>query len=119
MEVQSWQGKQLDKDLLVKGNKFYSPENCVFVDRVTNSFTIDRGANRGVWPLGVSFDKRDVKFRAQCSNPFTKKNENLGYFTCSDEAHQAWKKRKHELACQLADLQTDKRVAAALRTRYL
>lgn len=118
METQSWQAKQLDKDLLVKGNKCYSPETCVFIDKVINTFMTNCDASRGEWPIGASFHKPSGKFRAACRNPFTKKLEHLGYFTCQEQAHLAWKKRKHELACQLADLQTDERVAAALRLRY-
>lgn len=119
MESQDWKGKELDKDLLVNGNKVYSPENCTFVSKLTNSFILDRPAGRGLLPIGVDFYVSSGKFRSQCSNPFTKKHEHLGYFCCQTEAHIAWKKRKHELACQLADLQTDERVANALRSRYL
>ena len=119
MEKQDWEGKELDKDLLVKGNKVYSPQTCAFVDGATNSFTTDSGAARGDWPLGVYFEKANGKFRSRCSNPFTKKQENLGYFECQNQAHQAWRKRKQELALQLAGLQTDLRVASALMERYL
>lgn len=119
MEKQDWQGKSLDKDLLVKGNKVYSPETCVFVDHMTNSFTVELFATRGDYPLGVRLHKRSGKLEVRCSNPFTKKQETIGYFTCPNEAHLAWKMRKHQHACRLADLQTDDRVATALRTRYL
>ena len=119
MMAQDWQGKQLDKDLLIRGNKVYSPTSCVFVDTMTNNFTTDSGRARGEYPIGVSFNKPLGKFQAQCQNPFAKKRETLGYFLCANQAHLAWKKRKHELACQLADLQTDPRVAEALRTRYI
>ena len=119
MMTQDWQGKALDKDLLIEGNKVYSANTCVFVDQMTNSFTTDCGKSRGGYPVGVYFYKDRGKFMALCCNPFTKKQEKLGYFHCPNQAHLAWKKRKHELACQLADLQTDSRVAAALRTRYL
>lgn len=117
MEKQDWEGKELDKDILFKGNKIYSPETCVFVCPSTNLFTITCTASRGEWPLGVDLYKATGKFKSQCSNNFTKKKEHLGYFSTPDEAHAAWKKRKHELACQLADLQTDQRVADALRSR--
>lgn len=119
MEKQDWEGKELDKDLLVQGNRLYSPEKCIFIDKIVNIFTIDRGNDRGEWPIGVSLHKSSGKLKAQCGNPFTKKYEHLGLFSSPQQAHQAWRKRKHELACQLADLQTDERVANALRTRYL
>jgi hypothetical protein len=119
MERQSWQGKELDKDIIKSGNKIYSAEFCVFVNSVTNSFLLDCRASRGDWPLGVYWQKKAGKYRTRCCNPFTKKQEHLGYFDCPNLAHETWKKRKHELALQLADLQSDERVALGLRTRYL
>ena len=118
METQDWQDKQLDKDLLIEGNKVYSDETCVFVTRVVNMFTTDRSNDRGEWLIGVSWDKRAGKFQSRCRNPFTKKEEYLGYFECEHEAHQAWLKRKLELAKKLAAMQTDPRVAEALINRY-
>ena len=118
MECQDFEGKQLDKDLLFSGNKVYSKETCVFVTRCVNMFTTDRGASRGEWMIGVSWNKEKIKFQSQCRNPFTKKGEHLGYFTCELEAHQAWLKRKLELANLLASEQTDERVAKALIERY-
>ena len=118
MENQDWEGKQLDKDLLFEGNKVYSAEACVFVTPIINLFTIDRNNDRGEWLIGVNWHKRTGKFVAQCSNPSTKKQEHLGLFTCELEAHQSWRKRKLELAYELAAIQTDERVAKALIDRY-
>lgn len=118
MSTQDFKGKALDKDLLIFGNKIYSPEACVFVDQATNKFTTDSARSRGDYPLGVNLNRESGRFQARCNNPITGARNALGHFTCPDEAHLAWKKRKHELACQLADLQTDERVAAALRLRY-
>lgn len=118
MEKQDWHGKDLDKDLLFIGNKIYSPDTCCFIEHSTNNFVLDRPMDRGAHPTGVSFNKKSRKFESYCSNPFTKKRELLGYFNCAAQAHQTWRKRKHELACQLADLQNDERVVAALRLRY-
>lgn len=118
MMQQDWEGKHLDKDILFQENKVYSPDTCVFVDGVVNLFLTDNAAARGEWPIGASWDWQKQKFKSCCSNPFTKKQEYLGYFRCPNQAHLAWKARKHELACQLADLQADERVATALRLRY-
>ena len=118
MEAQNWEGKQLDKDLLFERNKIYSADTCVFVTPMVNTFTIDCGVSRGEWLIGVSWHKGANKFMSRCSSPFTKKRENLGYFTCEEEAHQAWLKRKLELAYELAAIQTDERVAKALIDRY-
>jgi hypothetical protein len=118
MESQDFEGKQLDKDLLFEGNKVYSKETCVFVTRVVNMFTVDRSNDRGEWSIGVYWNKASEKFRAMCRNPLTKKQEHLGLFTCELEAHQAWLKRKLELATLLAAEQTDSRVARALIERY-
>lgn len=118
MEKQDFEGKQLDKDLIIKGNKLYNPDTCVFVSPLVNSFTIDRGASRGEWTIGVSWDKCKNKFKSLCSNPFTKKQEHLGYFDSEQDAHKAWLKRKLELAHELAAIQSDERVAKALVARY-
>lgn len=118
MEKQNWEGKHLDKDLLFEGNKIYSADTCVFVSPRVNTFFNDRGAARGKWLIGVYRDKKAGKFKSQCRNPFTKKLEYLGLFTSEQEAHEAWRKRKLELAKELAAIQTDTRVAEALIKRY-
>lgn len=121
MEQQDWENKQLDKDLLDVGNKEYSPSSCVFVPQIVNLFLTASGDARGEYPLGVAFHKKVKRFNAQCNNPFTCKREHIGYFTDPDQAHLAWKERKHLLACQLAESEhvTDERVAKALRERFL
>lgn len=119
METQDWQSKELDKDILFKGNKIYSAETCVFVSRELNTFLNDHGNARGLYPLGVCWHKATEMFTAQCSDPKTGKSEHLGLFASPEEAHLAWKAKKHEHALNYADQQTDPRVAEALRTRYL
>ena len=98
MEQQDWQGKCLDKDIIAPGNKLYSPDTCAFVLQATNKFVTARDAVRGEYPIGVDLYERTGKYRAQCGNHFTGKQEHLGYFSNPEEAHEAWRKRKHELA---------------------
>jgi hypothetical protein len=120
MEAQSWQDRELDKDILFPGNKIYSPETCVFVHNKVNCFTTDSFGARGEYPLGACYHRAGGKFVAKCSNPFTLKVEHLGLFDNPAEAHRAWKNRKHELACQLADSEyvDDPRVKEVLKNRY-
>ena len=118
MEKQEWQGKCLDKDIIAPKSKLYSPETCAFVLAATNSFVIARDACRGDYPIGVYLFKRTGKYRAKCGNPFTGKQEYLGLFSTTDEAHEAWRKRKHELAQLVAATESDPRVVEALKKRY-
>ena len=121
MEQQDWEGKQLDKDIIFPENKVYSPETCAFVSSVTNKFVEARDASRGEYPLGVCWQKREEKFVAQCCNPFMVGERNvkyLGYFNTPEEAHEAWRKRKHELAQLVAATESDPRVVEALKKRY-
>lgn len=110
-------GWHLDKDLLIPGNKVYSPKNCIFVSQKINKFTNDCRSVRGNCMLGVNRVKN--KYQAKCNNPFLGKCEHLGYFFTEQEAHQVWRNRKHELACDLADTVSDGRLAKALRERYV
>ena len=118
MEQQDWHGKCLDKDIIVPGSKLYSPETCAFVLPATNLFVTASDAIRGDYPIGVYLFKPTGKYRAQCKNPFTGKQEYLGIFSAPEEAHEAWRKRKHELAQLVAATESDPRVVEALKKRY-
>lgn len=93
-------GYELDKDILSDAG-VYSPETCIFVPQWLNSFITDRGASRGELPIGVDYRKSASRFRAQCGNPMSKKQEHIGYFNTPEEAHLAWRARKLELALEL------------------
>ena len=118
MEQQDWQDKSLDKDIILPGSKLYSPDTCAFVLNATNLFVIARDACRGDYPIGVNLCKPTGNYKAQCNNPFTGKQEYLGYFSTPEEAHEAWRKRKHELAQLVAARESDPRVVEALKKRY-
>lgn len=121
MITSNWEeGLVLDKDLLITGNRCYHPETCCFISPEVNSFITRGNGLSGNTYIGYHFRKRNKSkpYQAGIGNPFTGKSEFLGDHFTELEAHLAWKKRKHELACMLADLQSDPRVAQALRTRY-
>ena len=121
MEKQDWEGKQLDKDFLVKGNRVYSPDTCVFLHSKINSFFLDCGSNRGKYLIGVGWREDRGKFRASCRDPFTGKWCHLGYFTSEEEAHEAWRLQKKEHAIKLAESEwvTEERVRAALQNWFI
>lgn len=48
------EGYHLDKDILVKGNKVYSPETCCFVPHSINCLLLTRQRKRGALPIGVT-----------------------------------------------------------------
>lgn len=117
MQEQDWEGKDLDKDILGDG-KLYSATTCCFVCPHLNKFLLERQACRGDYPIGVSYHKHTGKFQSNCRNPLIGAQEYLGLYTTPEDAHAAWKKRKHELACALADMQQDQRLSEVLRSLF-
>jgi len=67
MVEQDWQGKQLDKDLLIPGNKIYGPNTCMFVTHAINSLLGDCKKSRGAYPIGVSWHKPSGLFTSSLS----------------------------------------------------
>lgn len=105
-------GWHLDKDILIRNNKIYSEDACVFVPSDVNNFFVDCRASRGLYPVGVNFDKATGKYRAQCT---VKSNgrKYLGLYPTPDSAHSAYKACKEALCKDVADYwrgQIDKRV---------
>ena len=94
------QRMNLDKDILHKGNKIYSPNTCVFVPQFINTLFIKRDNERGNCPVGV-YKFRD-KFRAQLSKG-NGKQIYLGTYTTANEAFQAYKQAKEDYIKQIAE----------------
>lgn len=114
MCTQDWQGKELDKDLLVQGNKHYGPTTCLFISRALNHLLCLRGNARGLYPLGVKLDVRNnrVRYYARCN--FYGNSRFLGRFDTVDEAALAYKTAKLAYIAELAAQQTDQRIKQAL-----
>lgn len=97
MEQQDWQGNVLDKDIVVFGNKIYSPETCRFVPDYLNKLLTLSDANRGKWPLGVSLRKDSSVFVSVIKTRTKKtggKIDYLGQFNNPQDAHKAWQEEK-------------------------
>lgn len=98
--VRNWEGNHLDKDILVKGNKVYSKDTCVFVHpRVNTFFCFKRDSKHST---GVYYREASGRYLASVNNPFSGKVEFLGSYGTEQNAHEAWRIRKQELAILLA-----------------
>lgn len=89
----------LDKDILFKGNKVYSPETCVFVPHTINTLLLNCRRSRGKYPMGVSSHNR--KYRAQLN--VGGRMVKLGVHSTPEEAFDEYKKHKEALIMVTAD----------------
>nr|DAE62888.1 MAG TPA: hypothetical protein [Caudoviricetes sp.]DAI99539.1 MAG TPA: hypothetical protein [Caudoviricetes sp.] len=96
----------LDKDILFKGNKIYSPDTCIFVPETINKLFIKNDKNRGESVIGATLCKNG-KYQAQCNiiNPETgkSKQEYLGLYDSQEKAFQVYKYHKERNIKQIAD----------------
>ena len=95
----------LDKDILFKGNKVYSPETCCFVPHAINTLFLNGKKNRGGLPLGVHFDKNKGKYRAEMS--FMGEQIKLGTFDAVDSAFARYKEYKEDFIRDIAEQYRD------------
>lgn len=82
----------LDKDLLVKGNKVYSEDTCVFVPMEINNLIVKSNSIRGDYPIGVVYDKDRDKFQTKLW--IDNKPKFLGRFETVEEAFEKYKEYK-------------------------
>ena len=92
----------LDKDLLIKGNKVYSENTCVFIPSEINSLLIKREALRGEYLIGVYWSKTNKAFVAQVRKN-KGKQEHLGFFKTEIEAFNAYKQAKEAFVKEQAN----------------
>lgn len=110
-------GWHLDKDVIIKGNKFYSKETCCFLPIEINSLLAIKKSNRGDYPSGVHYIKRHPK-RPYCAT-ITRggKVTILGYYATVDGAFSIYKTTKEDYIKEVANKwkdQIDPRVYDAL-----
>ena len=93
---------QLDKDLLIKGNKVYSEDSCVFIPQGINKVLTKRESMRGEHLIGVHWHNASKAFKAQVSKS-KGKQEHLGSFNTEIEAFNAYKIAKESFIKEQAD----------------
>lgn len=93
-------GYHLDKDILCKGNKEYSPDKCCFVPSEINSMLTKSDRERGNLPIGVRLGKSKKKFEARLS--VYKGYIHLGTFDTVDDAFLAYKQAKEKRIKEVA-----------------
>ena len=98
---------ELDKDILNKGNKIYSPDTCVFVPERINILFIKSDKMRGDYPLGVNYHKQHEKFQARCNvydfEENKAKQKHLGYYNTPEKAFEVYKQFKERYIKEVAD----------------
>jgi hypothetical protein len=96
----------LDKDILIKYNKIYSPETCIYVPQTINKLFVKRDSKRGNNPIGVS-DCENGKYIVQCwlINPETgkSKQEYLGCYETQEKGFEVYKYYKEKNIKMVAD----------------
>ena len=98
---------ELDKDILYKNNKIYSPKTCIFVPQRINQLFIKQQRKRGTHSIGVSFTSDKTKLIVQCriNEGYGSKLEHLGRFPLSEPFHAfyTYKIFKENYIKQIAD----------------
>lgn len=90
-------GWELDKDLLIKGNRVYSPETCVFLPYEINGLIV-KGTRKSELPIGVT--KSEYGYRAYCSDrgkTLSKRSTSL------EECFEWYKETKENIIKSMAD----------------
>jgi hypothetical protein len=93
-------GYQLDKDILFKGNRKYSPETCVFVPQEINSLILTNKSSRGKYPLGVSKFRKGFKVNLS----FRGKQASLGSYKTPEIAFSVYKEAKEQEISRVAEV---------------
>jgi len=93
-------GYELDKDILVRGNKVYSANTCSLVPKQVNYLLLDKYNFRGDYPVGITKNKLGGNFAVKVS--LYGKNNYLGSFTDLKEACGVYKKAKESYVKEVA-----------------
>ena len=120
--IEQWddfENKEVDKDLLVLGNKHYGPDTCLMVRPIVNKWFKYTKHGGGDLPRGVSLNpswkkgKSPNPYRAQIT-PIGGKRTGLGYYATAEEASAVFEKARKEQIKVLIETETDLKVKNAM-----
>ena len=113
-EIEGEPTVELDKDILVPGNKIYSPDTCIIVPkRINDLFVHIHGRKKNGLPTGVTYSKKTGKYQAtvreSCKDEEDgkKKTARLGFFDTAEEAYEVYKAHKMAEIIYIADSYKD------------
>lgn len=95
---------ELDKDILVKGNKVYGPDTCCFVPQSINVLFVKNDTNRGELPIGVT----KVNNGYQAIMSYFNKNIKIGTYDTPEEAFEKYKEYKEKFIKNIANRYKDR-----------
>ena len=91
----------LDKDILIKGNKIYSPETCCLIPHNVNELFTKNNKIRGDYPIGVSLNSYKTKLAIRCNDGHGNCVQ-LGEVTDSIKGFNIYKNFKESVIKQIA-----------------
>lgn len=94
-------GWQIDKDILCKNNKIYSPQTCLAVPSEINKLFVRRKKYRGGLPIGVHYESDRSRYKASLHDG-SGKTKFLGRFHTAEDAFRAYKEAKEKIIRQKA-----------------
>lgn len=99
--LETMKGWHLDKDILIKGNKLYSPESCCLVPAEINSLFIKSTSTRGGQPIGVVYSPEKDAYIGYINK--YRKTYSTGYYKTPEKAFKSYKMAKEQHIKDVAD----------------
>lgn len=92
------EGYVLDKDVLIKGNKIYSPNTCSYIPSFINAILLNSRSARGKYPIGVTKNRDGFEAR------LCKRGElhYIGFYKNEEDAFSAYKQAREEYIKEVA-----------------
>lgn len=93
------EGFELDKDLILPGNKCYGPDTCIFVPKHINSFCTSIQEKSSSLPVGCAWHSRMGLYQSYIRINGVKVH--LGYYHSPNDAHNRWFEKKMSIAMSM------------------